>query len=250
MGKVDLIQFNFDKIVGTYSSFSDDVIDSIVHEFISYFKSSKANWINFIGDDLHKKDFIKNLRHLSKWDIINPIDIQNIVSFSEMNISSQPIIAFLCRESMSMFNITKDSVELLITKLLSPHKKFENLRLIPKRQYSFNQQLSLKFKENAVSNEGDMNGEEILKHGQKLFISFADFCYENNITLNDAIHTHIFYKVIDGFEYQLIKLDHFYQCIENVGFLLSKHDQICIQSFSEIVFKNIMKVNILFLMRL
>lgn len=143
---------------------------------------------------------------------------------------------------MSMFNISKDSVELLITKLLSPHKKFESIKLIPKRQYSFNQQLSLKFKDNAGLNEGDMSGEEIIKHGQKLFISFADFCFERNITLNDAIHTHIFYKVIDGFEYQLIKLDHFYQCIENVGFLLSKHDQICIQNFSEIVFKNTIKV--------
>lgn len=66
MGKVDLIQFNFDKIVGTYSAFSDDVIDSIVHEFISYFKSSNTNSISFLGDDLHKKEFVKNLRQLSK----------------------------------------------------------------------------------------------------------------------------------------------------------------------------------------
>jgi hypothetical protein len=244
LGKVDLIQSNLARIIGKYSPFSDNVIDSIVHEFISYFKSSKITPLTISGDDLHKNEFIKSLRNLSKCDIINPMDIQNLVSFSEMNISSQPIIAFLCRQSMSMYNITKDSLELLITKLLSPHKKFESLNKLPKRQYSYNQRLSLNFKENLIFKESDMSSEEILTRGQKLFVSFADFFYEHNMTLNDIIYTHIFYKVIDGFEYQMISLDHLYECIENVGFVLKKYDRICIQNFSEIVFKNTVKVRI------
>ena len=40
--KTDSVQFKLYSLVGEYSKCSDDIIDSIIHEFISLFKSSKS----------------------------------------------------------------------------------------------------------------------------------------------------------------------------------------------------------------
>jgi hypothetical protein len=128
---------------------------------------------------------------------------------------------------MSLSRITQEAVISLINKLLSPHKKFESLKKIPKRNYSFNQRLSFKFHDSTVSNASntEMTREEILDKGQKLFMKLADFLFENHKTLSDIIYPRVFYKVIDGKEYQLIKLEHLYECLENIGFCISDQDQ-------------------------
>lgn len=40
VAKADIISFKFDSLVNVNFSYKDDIIDSITHEFMSYFKSS------------------------------------------------------------------------------------------------------------------------------------------------------------------------------------------------------------------
>lgn len=87
-----------------------------------------------------------------------------------------------------------------------------------------------------------MTREEILDKGQKLFMKLADFLFENHKTLSDIIYPRVFYKVIDGKEYQLIKLEHLYECLENIGFCISDQDQTWIEHFCDVIFSDTAKV--------
>ena len=111
-------------------------------------------------------------------------------------------------------NITKEAVESLIKALNSPYKKFLNLKTAPKRNYSFNKQITFKFNSgdsHAVPKTVEMSKEKMFENARKLFLKLSDFLFESSLTLNDVIHTHIFYKTIDGCEFQIIKLPHFYE---------------------------------------
>lgn len=46
--KTDLVVFKLDCLIGNYNACSDEVIDNIIHEFISLFKSSKAYLFKYI----------------------------------------------------------------------------------------------------------------------------------------------------------------------------------------------------------
>ena len=132
--------------------------------------------LNIIGDDKNKQLLFKNLRYISQWDQITPIDIQNVVNLSLTGIDPHPIISYLCRESLSLSNFTKESVESLISKLLDPYKKFTKLGSIPRRHYSFNNKISLKFSDSRTSvSKGEMTREEILDISDKWLKKFSDF---------------------------------------------------------------------------
>lgn len=85
--------------------------------------------------------------------------------------------------------------------------------------------------------------DQILERGQKLFILLADFLFDNDSTLYKLVHKRIFSKVIDGKEYQLIKLDHFYEMLQNAGFELTPHDCFCIENLIKPVFSDIANVD-------
>lgn len=138
---------------------------------------------------------------------MTPCDIHNLVAFSEMNMSTELVSTYLCRESMSLSKISTKAIDSLISKLTSPIKKFESLDL-PKRMNSFNRILTFKFND-SIQKPSELSNEEILENGQKLFLRLADFLY-GNCSLNDLIHHKVWYKVIDGREYQLIRLKDLY----------------------------------------
>lgn len=52
----------------------------------------------------------------------------------------------------------------------------------------------------------------------------------------------MFYKVIDGFEYQLIQLENLCDAIELAGFEMSDQEKQCLEQFSETVYKDVVKV--------
>lgn len=158
---------------------------------------------------------------ISKCEIIRPVDIHNLVAFSNINMNSHLLVAFLCRESMSLAQISQEAIVLLLEKLQSPYKKFEKMKGAPKRNYSFNQSLSFKFHDSVASNSKDMSKEEILEKGQKLFMRLADFLFDKHLTLNDVIYPKIYYKVIDGFEYQLISIGNLFCCLDNIRFSIT-----------------------------
>lgn len=56
------------------------------------------------------------------------------------------------------------------------------------------------------------------------------------------IYTKIFYKVIDGFEYQLINLNDLWECLENVGFPLTQQEKICVEQFCDVILTDVIKV--------
>ena len=57
--KSNLVQFKLDSFIGNYISCTDEVIDNIIHEFISLFKPSNI-LVKFkiVGDDENKNKFI------------------------------------------------------------------------------------------------------------------------------------------------------------------------------------------------
>ena len=119
-----------------------------------------------------------------------------------------------------MTKITPEAIESLISKLTSRHKKFENLKAIPKRLNSLKNTIKFESHEllkQASDSPPEVNAEKL----QKLLLRFSDFLFESNLTLNDIIYPKVWYKVIDGFEYQLINIDHFKECLENAHFPLS-----------------------------
>ena len=83
-----------------------------------------------------------------------------------------------------MAKITPLAIETLISKLTSRHKKFENLKAIPKRLNSLKNTLKMSSQElikQPTDSMPEVNAEKL----QALFLRFADFLFENNISLND-----------------------------------------------------------------
>lgn len=129
-----------------------------------------------------------------------------------------------------MIKIAPSAIELLISKLTSRHKKFENLKAMPKRLNSLNNILKLSSQE-LVKHPTDSIPEVNAERLQALFLRFADFLFENDNTLNDIIYPKVWYKVIDGTEYQLINISHLFDCLEFANFHLSEVEKICIERF-------------------
>lgn len=77
------------------------------------------------------------------------------------------------------------------------------------------------------------------------FSKLTESRYEEGKTLNDIIYSKIFYKVIDGFEYQLITLQDMWECFKHEGIQVSEQDKICIEQFSGIIFQDVIKVTII-----
>jgi hypothetical protein len=124
-----------------------------------------------------------------------------MLAFSNISVNSHLVVAYLCRESKSLISITKEAVESLINALNSPYKKFRNLKTAPKRIYSFNKQITFKFNSSdshSTPKTVEMSRDKMFENAQKLFLQISDFLFESSRTLNDVIHTHIFYKTIDG----------------------------------------------------
>lgn len=207
--------------------------------------------IKFLDDAKIKEDFIEQLEWISHCEIITPIEIYNLFMGNNMSINVQQLIAYLCRESQSLAKITPNIIKRLIKRLQAPDKTKFN-----KRAYSFIHTPVFKFQESLSSlstsqqpysigtpaGQKEPTQEEILQRGQDLFLKLSDCLYESNKTLNDILYPKIFYKVIDGFEYQLIKIDALIECLENVGFMLSDLDKTSIPYFCTMAFKDTVKV--------
>jgi hypothetical protein len=74
------------------------------------------------------------------------------------------------------------------------------------------------------------SSDEIIERGQNLLTTFADFLFDNSLTLYKMIHHKVFSKTIDGKEYQVIKLNHLFETFDDRGFIVNQKDQICIES--------------------
>lgn len=89
-----------------------------------------------------------------------------------------------------------------------------NLKPAPKRNYSFNKQITFKFNSadiNSVPKTVEISKDKMFENARKLFLRISDFLFDSSQTLNDIIHSRIFYKTIDGCEFQIIKLAHMYE---------------------------------------
>lgn len=54
----------------------------------------------------------------------------------------------------------------------------------------------------------------ITERGEKLLLNLADYLYDNNMTLYKLVNHKIFSKTIDGKEYQLIRQEDLYECLQ------------------------------------
>ena len=58
------------------------------------------------------------------------------------------------------------------------------------------------------------NANVITERGEKLLLNLADYLYDNNMTLYKLVNHKIFSKTIDGKEYQLIRQEDLYECLQ------------------------------------
>ena len=234
-------------ILSSYFFQTEEPIEGLVDISLSLPKEELKNKINkFVGEinnltddpyeelkysllesDINSKNLTANLLSLSKWGFITPLDILSCFSLWNIDINPFNIISFLWEESSSITNISKESV-LKLVKIVEQNScknLGDTLHKHVKNAKSMNAKASGKaFKEKMPS------FEEIAERGQKLFIRLADFIYEKKTSLFQLIHELVYNKVIDGREHQLIKQEHFYQIMENSGFILSYIDRVCIES--------------------
>ena len=110
-----------------------------------------------------------------------------------------------------------------------------------KRAKSFNQKLSFRFLKTFIANTS-MTKEEVLEKGQQLFIKLADYMFENKLSLCEIIFDKVFFKVIDGFEYMLIRLNDFYSCLQHNKFNITPNEKTVLECFIENVFNGVVKV--------
>lgn len=146
----------------------------------------------------------------------------------EIDVSN--ICKYLFQESKDYSDVSQNTLLKLITLL-------EDTSYVPKTMniLKYNNTLTMTKAASAV-NKSSINqklgpsSEEIIERGQNLLITFADFLFDNNLTLYKMIHHKVFSKTIDGKEYQVIKLDHLFETFESRGFIVDQKDQIRIES--------------------
>ena len=208
----------------------------------------------------HVIKFLHELSELSKCDRITPSDIQNLVVLNSYSVNSHSLLTFLYRQNMSMTKISKESLKALIRKLTEHKYKYQSKNMTRKKAKSFNQKLSF-MKLKTFITVSEMSKEEILQKGQELFFRLADFMLfkahsspdknskilrensSNTMSLSDIIHTKVFFKVIDGFEYMLIRLNDLFNLLQANGFEMSDKDKKVMRKFLDETFEGVVKVN-------
>ena len=183
------------------------------------------------------EESVSSLAHhlisLSKWSVIPPLDILSCFALHKIDINPFNIISFLCEESSSMMNISKEAVEKLadIVQSNSSKKLGDSLRRHTKNSRSMKAIASGKALQMRLPSFDD-----IADRSQQMIIRIADFIFEHNTSLFKLIHNYVFSKVIDGHEFQLIKYEHFYHVMESCGFVFSYIDRWCVESLVKPIF--------------
>ena len=213
-----ILKTKMQKFTGKFPIIEIDLLDEL-----------KFN-LSFIDDKETCNGFISDLQELCKCSLITPYDILSIVSSLELEIDPALVLKYLCGKSMSMTYIKhealKEFIEFVKTNSLKAGR-LSPLRVNARKMFKSS---STKVKGKCFERD-TLNGDQLAEKGQRLFLMLADFLYDNNSTLYKLIHTKIFSKVIDGVEYQLIKLERLYDVLEESGFQLSYQDKICVENF-------------------
>ena len=80
------------------------------------------------------------------------------------------------------------------------------------------------------------------KKKELFWLKLAEFLYTIGSTIQIVFLPKIFDKVVDGFEYRLIKYKHFIQIIKRKGLCLSYNDEQCIKDLIQEVFPNTINI--------
>jgi hypothetical protein len=162
--------------------------------------------------------------------------------FYSTRIETNPILVcqYLLEKSATLTKITRNSlldfIKALEEKLSQQQMKRSSLIAMTKSSSAVTKQIIRK-------DSYTPKNEEIVETSQQLFLVLADYLFDNDLTIYRLLKDYIFGKVIDGIEFQLIKLDHFYMKLEECGFDVSYNDQKCIENLIKPILRDNVKVD-------
>lgn len=215
-----------------------DFSGDFTHLNLSIFEEISMS-LEFVDGETDKHKLIKYFKDLSKCEIVTLLDIFSINSYTGLEVDQLCISRYLLEKSQSLSVISLDVVK-QFTADLEVHLDVSNLSPAIKTN-KMTKSVSNKVHGKMHTDFGP-SPDQIVEKGQRLFLKLADFLFDNDSTLYKIIHPVIFDKVIDGKEHQLVKLDHFYEILEDHGFTLASQDKFCIEHLVKPVFRDIVDV--------
>ena len=157
------------------------------------------------------KIFLNYLRDLCNCEIISPFEIVTIGKFVDDEINGVLIAKYLCQMSQNVALIKPE----IIKKLLNQIENSASPSSIPPKKFKIRmgKSISTRLQSKLQINLGP-SAKVITERGEKLLLNLADYLYDNNMTLYKLVNHKIFSKTIDGKEYQLIRQEDLYECLQ------------------------------------
>ena len=184
----------------------------------------------------------KALYDLSKCEIVTPLEVYNLFHSHDIGVDPIMLCNHLCKISASFVKISNDAIVLLLAAIDDQNQNNVDISSI---HHNLGKSVSLVLSSTELIPDNILSNEETLERGQKVFIQFADFLFEKQLSLLDLIHHKIFSKVIDGQEHQLIKIRHLYSILENSGFHTSYYDKLSFEKLVKPILRDVFDIETL-----
>ena len=224
------------------------IIQSKLMDFIHYESNlERSNW-KLVWKKLWKDNdsktinsFIKSLEDLWSKAIIEVVEFIEWVTLTGLKASIKEILSILWDKSSSLKLIKNKFIKEEIIDCLS--KELEDLLKNKDKESTVKEtEVFSNFTHLPVNNKrskwnikttetNETSKSERNKRRKDLIFRIADELYIRNITLMDVINSKIYDKVIDGREYQLIRIKDLISCLMKIGLEFDEKDKKYLNDF-------------------
>lgn len=190
-------QRRIEEMVGTYRKYDKESIQELID---SFFTPENQNY---------KPRFLSEMNDLSFVEKVSKNEFEKTMANIPFDINMKCLVVKLLRESDSLHMVSGKKIKNFVNSI----KSKSNKHLVPKKKFD-------EFEEDSASMSTDSaKGQpNFLSLNKQFFVRFADFMFNNDLTLYQIIHKKIYDKMFNGREYELISAKSFFRILDDRGF--------------------------------